>query len=162
MNDSQWDQKLKSFLKKTGQDFKQFGNDLKGEAEQLMREVQDPKRQEKVREGLREVSVWARKTAEDVAVLVEQGAREAGKAINRATEQVSDSINKSVGSTPEQKQAPIVNKPPPPAEPARAAATPESQAPRKPAKKTVGRGAAKKSGTASGKSSKSIGKKKAE
>jgi hypothetical protein len=37
MNDSQWDAKLKSFLKKTGDDFKRFGNDVKVEAEKTFK-----------------------------------------------------------------------------------------------------------------------------
>src|SRR3990167_1741599 len=86
MNDSQWDAKLKSFLKKTGDDFKRFGNDVKDEAQKLLTEVQDPKRQEKLRKGLKDVGVWARKTAEEVATLVETGVKKAEGAIGKATD----------------------------------------------------------------------------
>ena len=87
MNDSQWDAKLKSFLKKTGDDFKRFGADVKEEAQKLLTEVQDPKRQEKLREGLKDVGVWARKTAEEVATLVETGVKKAeGARRDKATD----------------------------------------------------------------------------
>jgi hypothetical protein len=42
MSDAQWDAKLKSFLKRTGEDFKRFGADVKQEAQKLLVEVQDP------------------------------------------------------------------------------------------------------------------------
>lgn len=163
-SDSQWDLKLKSFLKKTGEDFKRFGGDVKVEAEKLMKEVQDPVRQEKVRAGLKDVGVWARKTAEDMATLVESGVKKAEEQLVKASDKVNDFVVKpmetAVGAEP-----PATGKsaaPPP-------AATPPSPPPEmddapapapKKAKKTVGKGAPKKKAAAGKKSParKTIGK----
>src|SRR3990167_3700151 len=117
MNDSQWDAKLKSFLKKTGDDFKRFGNDVKEEAQKFLTEVQDPKRQEKLREGLKDVGVWAKKTAEEVATLVETGVKKAEGAIGKASEKVNDFVVKPTDA------------PPPAARTAPPAATPPSPLP---------------------------------
>ena len=158
MNDSQWDAKLKSFLKKTGDDFKRFGTDVKEEAQKLLTEVQDPARQQKLRDGLKDVGVWAKKTAEEVATLVETGVKKAEGAIGKATNKANDFLVKPVGEEP---AAPAAKKPAPPP-----AATPPSPPPEMdevPAlKKTVGKGeGASKKKPAAKKSAakKTIGKK---
>lgn len=138
MNDSQWDAKLKTFLKKTGDDFKRFGADVKEEAQKLLTEVQDPARQQKLREGLKDVGVWAKKTAEEVATLVETGVKKAEGAIGKASDKVNDFVVKPVEEAAKKQAAPAATppSPPPQMDPAPAAAGP--------AKKTVGKGAAKK------------------
>ena len=86
MNESQWDEKLKAFLKKTGDELKRAGGDIKVEAEKLMKEVQDPDRQEKVKAGLETFRLWARKTAEEVAHVVEVGVKKAEGAVRGAVD----------------------------------------------------------------------------
>lgn len=86
MNENQWDEKLKTFLKKTGDDLKRAGNDIKAEAEKLMKEVKDPDRQEKVKKGLATFQLWARKTAEEVAAVVETGVKKAEGAVRGAVD----------------------------------------------------------------------------
>src|SRR6185503_13119668 len=90
MNQTQWDEKLKSFLKKTGEDVKRAGNDIKAEAEKLLKEVKDPERQAKVKAGMKDFGGWARKTAEEMAELMETGVKKAEVAINKATDKVVD------------------------------------------------------------------------
>lgn len=141
MNDSQWDAKLKSFLKKTGEDFKRFGTDVKEEAQKLLTEVQDPKRQEKLREGLKDVGVWAKKTAEEVATLVETGVKKAEVAVAKASDKVNDFVVKPVDGPP-QKEAPKKAAAAPAATPP--SPPPEMDAPPAPPKKTVGKAAPKK------------------
>jgi hypothetical protein len=160
MNDSQWDAKLKSFLKKTGDDFKRFGTDVKEEAQKLLTEVQDPARQQKLRDGLKDVGVWAKKTAEEVATLVETGVKKAEGAIGKAGEKANDFLVKPVGgeepaprAAPQKAAAPPAPTPPSP--------PPEmDEAPAPAPKKTVGKGAPKKKPAAkkSG-AKKTIGKK---
>ena len=128
MNESLWDAKLKSFLKKTGDEFKRFGADVKSEAHKLMSEVKDPVRQQKLREGLHEVGDWAKKTAEEVAVLVETGVKKAEKALVKA----SDRANELVGVP----TAPAAPKREPQVE-TKSTAKPKAQ-------KTVGKGLKKK------------------
>jgi hypothetical protein len=90
MNQTQWDEKLRSFLKKTGEDFKRAGNDIKTEAEKLLKEVKDPDRQAKLKAGVKDFGGWARKTAEEMAELMETGVKKAESALTRATDKVVD------------------------------------------------------------------------
>ena len=152
MNDSQWDATLKTFLKKTSDDFKRFGADVKEEAQKLLTEVQDPKRQEKLRDGLKDVGVWARKTAEEVATLVETGVKKAEGAIGKATDFVVKPVE---GAAPKAAKPPATTPPPQMDE------EEEAKPPAK-AKKTVGKGGVKKKKPAAGKATapkKTIGKK---
>ena len=152
MNDSQWDAKLKSFLKKTGEDVKRAGNDIKAEAEKLLKEVQDPGRQAKVKAGMKDFGGWARKTAEEMASLMETGVKKAEVAINKATDKVVDFAGGQKPATAAKNDS-IPDPAPTPANP------PENPSPSKPAKKSIG--GSKRKGTGAKKSptpKKSIGK----
>lgn len=81
MGENPWDDKVKAFLKRTGEDLKKAGSDIRSEAEKLMKEVQEPSRQEKIREGVKTFTHWARKTAEEVASVVETGMKRAETAV---------------------------------------------------------------------------------
>ncbi len=131
---SDWDSKFKGFLKKAGDDFKRAATDVKKEAERLMKEVKDPERQAKVREGVQEASVWAKKTAEQLASLVEVGVKQAEGALSEVSKQF-----KTAPAEPSSAPAPTPKNAAPPE------MAPPPPAPKKPAKKTVGRGGAKKS-----------------
>jgi hypothetical protein len=72
--------KLESMLK----EFRRFGHDLKAEAEQLLKQARTPRGRERLKTGLKDVSQWAQKTAEDLARLVGDGVRRAEEAINSA------------------------------------------------------------------------------
>jgi hypothetical protein len=142
-SDSQWDERLKSFLKKTQTDLKRAGNDMRVEAEKLLKEVKDPERQAKVKAGLKDFGSWARKTAEDVAGLVETGVKKAETTIRDVA------TNKS---------GPL-NEPPPPAPTPRDAAPPVHEAepeekPAPPAEKSIGPKKGKKKASPSGKPAK--------
>lgn len=100
MADSEWDLKLKSFLKKAGEDFRRFGDDMKEEAGRLMTEVQDPERQKKLKEGLKEVGTWSRKIAEEVATVVEDGMKQAEGVLGKATAKVTEFVAKPVANSP--------------------------------------------------------------
>ncbi len=146
MNDSQWDAKLKSFLKKTGDDFKRFGTEVKAEAQKLLVEVQDPSRQQKLREGLENVGEWARKTADEVVTVVETG-------VKKASDRVGELINQPIDSK-EAPPAPSATPPSPPPEMDEAPPPPK-------AKKSVGKSTAKKPAAAKkAGAKKTIGKKK--
>lgn len=151
MNDSQWDAKLKSFLKKTGDDFKRFGTEVKAEAQKLLTEVQDPQRQQKLREGLENVGVWARKTADEVANVVEDG-------VKFASTRVGEFIHQPV----ETKNEPPAPSATPPSPPPQMDDEPAEPAPKK-ARKSVGKATAKKPATGAKKAAgkKTIGRKKA-
>ncbi|HZA15141.1 MAG TPA: hypothetical protein VE618_11610 [Myxococcaceae bacterium] len=81
MPENHWDDQFKAFLKRAQDDLKRMGQDIRDEAQKLVAQVQDPGTQGKVREGLRELGAWARRTAEDVAGLVEKSADRAENAI---------------------------------------------------------------------------------
>lgn len=159
MNDSQWDAKLKSFLKKTGDDFKRFGAEVKEEAHKLLVEVQDPARQQKLKEGLKDVGLWAKKTAEEVATLVESGVKKAEDALGKASERINDFAVKPMNES----QAASTPPAPPPEMEAAPVQAP-TPVPPPATRKTVGRGDAKKR-SAAGRSSgtkKTIGKRGAD
>lgn len=139
MNESQWDNKLRAFLKKTGDDLKRAGTDIKGEAEKLMKDMKDPDRQEKVKKGLESFRLWARKTAEEVASVVETSVKKAEGAVRQA-------VDTPVAAAPTGEEAPRhdtpVNEMPavetPPQPPPQAPEEPAKTA--SPAKKTIGGG----------------------
>jgi hypothetical protein len=130
MNDKQWDAKLKVWLKKTGADVRRAGQDIRVEAEKLLAEVKDPERQAKVKEGLKDFGGWARKTAEELAELVETGVKKAEGALTQASDKVVDFTTGA--------PAPSATPPSPPPVMDTAPAAPPS-----PAKKSIG-GAKKK------------------
>lgn len=144
MNDSQWDSKLKAFLQKTGEDFKRFGADVKVEAQKLMTEVQDPARQQKLRDGLKDVGVWARKTAEDVATLVETGVKKAEGSLVKAADKVNDFVVKPMEQAGGREAAPPPAPTPPSPPPEMDEVDDEAPAKPKVVRKTVGKAAAKK------------------
>src|SRR5256885_252110 len=67
MADERWEEQFKQFLRKTGDDFRRAGEDVKAEAQRLFDAAVDPQKQQRVRDRLKELTGWARKTAEDVA-----------------------------------------------------------------------------------------------
>lgn len=161
MSDSpEWEAKFKSFLKKAQDDFKRAATDVKAEAERLMKEVQDPKTQEKMKSGVHEAGVWAKKTAEQLASLVEVGVKQAEGTLNEMKKQFTHPIEPPADpartDVAEPTPAPTPkNAAPPTMEP------PAPPAPKPPAKKTVGRGTGpKKNAPAKPAAKKSMGKKK--
>ena len=165
MSDSpEWEAKFKSFLKKAQDDFKRAATDVKAEAERLMKEVQDPKTQEKMKSGVQEAGVWAKKTAEQLASLVEVGVKQAEGTLNEMKKQFTQPID-SPGAQA-QKDADTAEPAPAPAPTPKNAAPPVMEpppapAPKPPAKKTVGRASSpKKSAPAKPPAKKSMGKKK--
>jgi hypothetical protein len=161
MSDSpEWEAKFKSFLKKAQDDFKRAATDVKAEAERLMKEVQDPKTQEKMKSGVQEAGVWAKKTAEQLASLVEVGVKQAEGTLNEMKKQFTHPIETPADREPKDVAEPMPaptpkNAAPPTMEP------PAPPAPKPPAKKTVGRAATpKKSAPAKPAAKKSMGKKK--
>jgi hypothetical protein len=89
MADERWEEQFKQFLRKTGDDFRRAGEDVKTEAQRLLDAAIDPQKQQRVRDRLKELTGWARKTAEDVAGMVETAASKAEQAFHRATDKVS-------------------------------------------------------------------------
>ena len=159
-----WDQKLKTFLNKTGEDFKRAGNDMKEEAQRLMKEVKDPQGQEKLKEGLKEFGGWAKKTAVEMAELAEGGFKKAETAFRQAADNwapqpgATGTPSSDAAAAPDAEAAPTATPPGPPPE----MPSPAPSAPPAAAKKTVGRkkapGAAAKAKPAG---KKTIGKKPA-
>jgi hypothetical protein len=151
MSDSAWDEKVRAFLKKTGDDFRRFGQEVKEEAQKLLNEVKDPARQQKLREGLKDVGHWARRAAEDVATVMETGVKKAEDALRSASATVQDLVRKEPGGAARESPAPAPTPPSPP---------PDMDGPPEPkvAKKSVGP-RAKKPAAKKSTARKTIGKK---
>lgn len=153
MSDSPWDSKLKAFLKKTGDDFKRAGAEMKQEAERLMAEAKDPERAKKIKEGLAEVSGWAKKTAEELAGYVDAG-------VKKAEVVLKDVVAKPLVPPSEKPTAPDASKVKPKVSAPRPAPTQETAVPAPTAKKTVGRGSKKNSPVKKASAKKPLGRAK--
>src|SRR5207237_1017741 len=94
MADERWEEQFKQFLRKTGDDFRRAGEDVKAEAQRLFDAAVDPQKQQRVRDRLKELTGWARKTAEDVAGMVETAASKAEQAFHRATDKAGDATER--------------------------------------------------------------------
>jgi DNA repair ATPase RecN len=94
MADDRWEEQFKQFLRKTGDDFRRAGGDVKTEAQRLFDAAVDPQKQQRVRDRLKELTGWARKKAEDVAGMVETAASKAEEAFHRATDKVAEPTEK--------------------------------------------------------------------
>ena len=86
MGDESWDEQFKRFLRKTGDDFRRAGAEITAEAQKLVEAAMDPEKQQKVRERLNELGLWARKTAQGVAGAVGEAASKAETAFHRVTD----------------------------------------------------------------------------
>jgi hypothetical protein len=133
-----WDDKIKGFLKKTGEDFRRAGNDIKVEAQKLMKEVQDPAGQAKIKEGLKDFGGWAKKTAVEVAELAETGFKKAEGAFRQAGENWKPPEGGEPGQAGAEAASPT---PTPPSEPPEMEGAAPPEAPAEPAapKKTIGK-----------------------
>jgi len=94
MSDESWEEQFKQFLRKTSDDFRRAGGDIKAEAQKLFDAAVDPDKQQRVRDRLKELSSWARRTAEDVAGSVETAASKAAKVFQCATDNVTERAEK--------------------------------------------------------------------
>lgn len=146
MSDTHWDLKLKAFFKKAGDDFKRAGADVKVEAERLLAEAKDPERAKKIKEGLAEMGVWAKKTSEELARFVETGVKKAEVVIKEAVAQPGKGA--SGGAPAPRPSASKAKRQAVPDESFPNAAPPVAAAPKPsaPSKKTVGRGGSKGGG----------------
>jgi len=75
-----WDQTLKDFLKRTGEDLKKAGEEIRAEAQKLIDEVRDPDTQQKIKDGLGNLGQWAKKSAEEAANKIEEVVKKADDA----------------------------------------------------------------------------------
>jgi hypothetical protein len=98
MSEESWDEQFKQFLRKTGDDFRRAGEEVRAEAQRLLDAAMDPQKQQRVRDRLNELSLWARKTAQGVAGAMEGAATKAETAFHSATDKVMEARDKMRGS----------------------------------------------------------------
>src|SRR3712207_848956 len=79
-----------SFLKKTGED-------LRAETQKLIDDLNNPEKQQRVREGLRELASWAKQTVGEVSERVEGVVRKAEGAITEGAGRVGVKVPPVVG-----------------------------------------------------------------
>jgi hypothetical protein len=94
MSDERWEEQFKQFLRKTSDDFRRAGEDIKAEAQRLFDAAMDPAKHQRVRDRLNELTLWARKTADGVSGMVEEAASKAETAFHRATDKVAEPTEK--------------------------------------------------------------------
>lgn len=94
MSDQSWEEQFKHFLRRTGEDFRRASEDIKAEAQKLLDAAMDPAKQQRVRDRLNELTLWARKAAQGVAGAVEEAASKAQTAFHGATGSVPEASDK--------------------------------------------------------------------
>lgn len=60
MPESQWDDRLLEFVRKTGEDLKRTGEELLGEAQKTIDELRDPAQAERLKARVAELRTWAK------------------------------------------------------------------------------------------------------
>jgi hypothetical protein len=142
-----WDSRMMEFLRRTSEE-------IKSETQRLVSEVRDPAKQQKVKAALKDLGVWAKKTAEEAADMVETAVRKAETALKKPVEERwRGGSGSQAASEPAETTARVE-------EPTEDAPHMTETAKQRPAKKTIGR---KSVGTAPKKSkpsSKTMGRKK--
>jgi hypothetical protein len=98
MSDESWEKQFKEFLRKTGEDFRRTGEDIKAEAQRLFDAAMDPDKQQRARDRLNELTLWARKAARGVAGAVEEAASKAETVFLSATDKVTEPTEKVSGT----------------------------------------------------------------
>lgn len=136
MSDRQWEEQFRAFFRRTTEDLRRAGEDVKAEAQRFLNELKDTEKQRKVRERLGELKTWARQTAEEVADILETGVKRAEETVQKAASRVG------VSPTPAAEPPPPEAPPPPPkAAPSKTIGKRKGTRPRapKPRAKTVGK-----------------------
>jgi hypothetical protein len=98
MSDQSWEEQFKQFLQRTGEDFRRRGEDIRTEAQKLLDAAMDPEKQQKVRDRLNELGLWARRAAQDVAGAMGEAASKAETAFHSASDKVSGAAQKVSGT----------------------------------------------------------------
>jgi len=137
MSDESWDERFRQFLRKTGEDFRRAGDEVRAEAQRLVDAAMDPEKQQRVRDRLNELNDWARKTAQDMAGAMGEAASRAETAFQSASDKVAEATAKVTGkparaASPKRKPARAAR---PKRKPAAAAKKKKGKAKDKPAKK---------------------------
>jgi len=96
MSDENWEEQFKRFLRRTGEDFRRASEDIKTEAQKLLDAAMDPAKQQRVRDRLNELTLWARKAAQGVAGAVEEAASKAETAFHGVTGKVTETLDKPI------------------------------------------------------------------
>jgi len=97
MSEESWDEQFKQFLRKTGDDFRRAGEEVRAEAQRLLDAAMDQQKQQRVRDRLNELTVWARRSGEAMAGAMTDAANKAENAFLTATEKVSEATAKVSG-----------------------------------------------------------------
>jgi len=97
MSDESWDERFRQFLRKTGEDFRRAGDEVRAEAQRLVDAAMDPEKQQRVRDRLNELNDWARKTAQDMAGAMGEAASRAETAFQSASDKVAEATAKVRG-----------------------------------------------------------------
>lgn len=121
MNDSSDDAKKKTIFSQTIEEFRQLGQDVQKEAQRIVDELQNPERQQQIKAGLQDLGGWAKRSAEEFAVLIDEGVKKAEAVIqkvsSRAQEFGTAPIDAPTAKTPSEEPESPAAPPPPDTEP---------------------------------------------
>lgn len=150
MNERQWERQLRGFLNRAGEEIRRAGEDIKTEAQRLLEDVKDPDKHRKVRDGLKDLGGWAKKTAEELADLVEKGVRKAEETLSKGGKRDGSSRDRS---SDDDDPTPVSAPSPEPRSAPRSAKTVGKRRSAKSGPKKAGAGAGTRSGPGSSKKS---------
>jgi hypothetical protein len=92
---SSWDERFRQFLRKTGEDFRRAGDEMRAEAQKLMEAAMDPQKQQQIRDRMNELGSWARDTAQGMAGAMQEAATKANTAWQNASERVAEATQQA-------------------------------------------------------------------
>ncbi len=84
-NNERWERAVKSFINTATQEATRVGKDIKAEGERLIGEMKKPERQQQLKQNLREFKDWAKRTAEDLGQVVDEGFKKAETFVREQT-----------------------------------------------------------------------------
>jgi hypothetical protein len=87
-----------AFLRRTGDELRKTGEELKEEAQRLLEEVRDPAHQLRVKDGVKDLGAWFKRTTAEAAELIENAVKRAESSLRQGAERVRETASAAAGA----------------------------------------------------------------
>jgi hypothetical protein len=87
-----------AFLRRTGEELRKTGEELKEEAQRLLEEVRDPAHQQRVKDGVKDLGTWFKRTTAEAAELIETAVKRAESSLRQGAERVRETASAAAGA----------------------------------------------------------------
>ena len=81
-------QQVLAFLRRTGEELRKTGEELRQEAQRLLDEVTDPAHQQRVKDGMKDLGTWFKRTTSDAAEMIEGAVKRAEETLRDGADRV--------------------------------------------------------------------------